>query len=133
MKKLEKQIISGIYDFEAKYTVTQILVRLILMTVMMVMVLLLLGLILDSLYQQGSLALLEIFFEDSEILKENIGNVWETLFYEAPWFEIIIAIIIFNLIIVTIIRILLKLRRIKNKISFLLRYWIENLYEKWKS
>src|SRR3990167_9935040 len=95
MRQLERKIIKGVYFFETRQTLLQLIIRLLAIISFSLGGILLGVIIVQELRQQQTLDIFEIFFEDLIIIRENIGEVMATFFLEAPIFEIILVIISF--------------------------------------
>lgn len=123
MSQLEKKILKGVYSFETKQTLTDLLLRLISIISFTLGGLMLIVFILEELAQQQTMDVFEIFSEDIETIRENFLEVIGTFFQEAPKGEILIALLTIILAIVLILKIMLNFARVKNKLKSLIKYW----------
>ena len=123
MKKLEKKILKKVYSFETKDTLTNISLRLILMTGLTILVILFLTLTFEELNQQQTLDIFEIFYEDFIIFKENIFEVATTLFRELPIIEAFFSLAITVILFFLLIKFIYNFVKIKNKIYSIIKYY----------
>ena len=123
MKKLEKKILKKVYSFETKDTLTNISLRLILMTGLTILVILFLTLTFEELNQQQTLDIFEIFYEDFIIFKENIFEVATTLFGELPIIEAFFSLAITVILFFLLIKFIYNFVKIKNKIYSIIKYY----------
>src|SRR3989344_4455218 len=121
MKKLEKKILKKVYSFETKDTLTNISLRLILMTGLTILVILFLTLTFEELNQQQTLDIFEIFYEDFIIFKENIFEVATTLFGELPIIEAFFSLAITVILFFLLIKFIYNFVKIKNKIYSIIK------------
>lgn len=125
MKKLEKKILKEVYSFESKQTLLKIIFRLIAVISFTSGVILLLGVISESLNQQKTFSIFELFFEDLEIIRENIWDLVNIFMYEAPIYEILTVFIIIVILIILFIKFVINFTRIKNKLIWLVKFFLE--------
>lgn len=82
--KLEKDIIDNIYRFEKKRTQRDIVTYVISFLITLIFLIGLSIILLMILYQQDTLSLFELFGEDADIIKQNIGDVLQVFYIELP-------------------------------------------------
>ena len=124
MKRLEKKILKGVYSFETRQTLSQLILRLLAIMSFTLGGFMLAGVIVKVLIQQQTLDVFEIFFEDIDTIRENIWEVVGTFLQEAPKFEILIAILTVILAVVLVFKFILNFVKIKNKLSSLVKFWL---------
>lgn len=123
MKNLEKKIIKKIYYFETRQTLCQLFFRLGVMIGLTVLGIFLITFTIRELTQLQTLDLLEIFFEDVGVIKENIWEVSGTILQEIPAAEILFAISSLILAVVLLVKLMQNFVKVKNKINSLINFW----------
>jgi heme/copper-type cytochrome/quinol oxidase subunit 4 len=119
MKKLEDKILDKVYSYEKKRTTVQILYSVCFTVVIVILSVQLILWILEALTEQGTLPLVELFMDDTETLKDNIGYLINIVYEDTPKhlvFFLILAIITLIIIGVMAGRKLPKIRRKIRKI-----------------
>ena len=123
MRQLERKIIKGVYFFETRQTLLQLIIRLLAIISFSLGGILLGVIIVQELRQQQTLDIFEIFFEDLIIIRENIGEVMATFFLEAPIFEIILVIIALIATSFLVLKFIQNFSRVKNKVNSIIKFW----------
>ena len=124
MKTLEQKIIKKVYYLETRQTLSQLFYRLTLMIGLTIAGIFLIIFTIRELTQLQTLDLLEIFFEDLGVIKENIWEVIDIIFLEAPAWEILFAIISLILFLILLSKFIRNFSKVKNKISSLIKFWL---------
>lgn len=123
MSKLEKKILKKVYSFETKQTLSQLILRLLLMVSLTTIAILFVTIVMDELREQQTLDMLEIFNENYVIIKENIMEVLTTFFQELPMIETLFIALIVFIFLVLFLKFILNFTKIKNKIQAIIKYW----------
>lgn len=124
MKNLEKKIIKKVYYFETRQTLGQLFFRLGVMIGLTIIGIFLITFTIRELTQLQTLDLLEIFFEDVGVIKENIWEVFGTILQEIPAAEILFAISSLILAVILLVKLMQNFVKVKNKINSLINFWI---------
>jgi len=123
MRQLERKIIKGVYFFETRQTLLQLIIRLLAIISFSLGGILLGVIIVQELRQQQTLDIFEIFFEDLIIIRENIGEVITTFFLEAPVVEIVLVIFALIATSFLVLKFIQNFSRVKNKVSSIIKFW----------
>ena len=123
MRQLEKKIIKRVYFFETRQTLLQLIIRLIAIISFSLGGILLGVIIVQELIEQQTFDVLEIFFEDLGIIRENIREVTATFFLEAPIFEIVLAISALIATVFLVLKFIQNFSRVKNKVNSIIKFW----------
>lgn len=119
MKKLEDKILDKVYTYETKNIAKKgiaFFLILILTTITGI-------LLITQLAYQGTFDLLQIFQEDSEVIRENIRQVLIDIWHEMPqesFYPFLFLLILLGIGLVIIIR---NFTVIKKKMRSLITYW----------
>ena len=124
MKTLEQKIIKKVYYLETRQTLSQLFYRLTLMIGLTIAGIFLIIFTIRELTQLQTLDLLEIFFEDVGVIKENIWEVFGIILQEIPAAEILFAIISLILFLILLSKFIRNFSKVKNKISSLIKFWL---------
>jgi len=122
MKKLENKIIDKIYRFETKRTLTEILLRIagIFCVGLMVGIL---GMILWlDLVEQQTFDLLQLFQEDTAIIRKHLLDVLTIFYQEIPKTEFVLiltGLLIFISLTVVSVK---KIKSIRNRLSAIINF-----------
>jgi len=122
MKKLENKIIDKIYRFETKRTLTEILLRIagIFCVGLMVGIL---GMILwVELVEQQTFDLLQLFQEDTAIIRKHLLDVLTIFYQEIPKTEFVLiltGLLIFISLTVVSVK---KIKSIRNRLSAIINF-----------
>ena len=123
MRQLERKIIKGVYFFETRQTLLQLIIRLLAIISFSLGGILLGVIIVQELRQQQTLDIFEIFFEDLIIIRENIGEVITTFFLEAPVVEIVLVIFALIATSFLVLKFIQNFSRVKNKVNSIIKFW----------
>jgi len=123
MRQLEKKIIKGVYFFETRQILLQLIIRLMAVISFSLGGILLGVIIVQELIQQQTFDVLELFFEDLGIIRENIGEVIATFFQEAPIVEIILSIFAMITTSFLVLKFSQNFSRVKNKVNSIIKFW----------
>ena len=123
MRQLERKIIKGVYFFETRQTLLQLIIRLLAIISFSLGGILLGVIIVQELRQQQTLDIFEIFFEDLIIIRENIGEVMATFFLEAPVVEIVLVIFALIATSFLVLKFIQNFSRVKNKVNSIIKFW----------
>ena len=121
MKKLEKKILKKVYFWEAKRTVFDLVLKIILFFSSGLFLFILGQIFFEILVEQKTLDLLNFFNEDFEVVKKYFLENIFILFFEIPKFLLLLILIflsIFSLVILTLIK---NFYTLKNKIKSFLK------------
>jgi len=121
MKKLEKKILKKVYFWEAKRTIFDLVLKMILFFSSGLFLFILGQIFFEILAEQKTLDLLNFFNEDFEVVKKYFLDNIFILFFEMPKFLlllILIFLVIFSLVILTLIK---NFYTLKNKIKSFLK------------
>ena len=128
MKTLEEKIIQKVYYLETRQTLSQLFYRLTLMTGLTIAGIFLIIFTIRELTQLQTLDLLEIFFEDLGVIKENIWEVFGIILQEIPAAEILFAIISLVLSVILLSKFVYNFGKLKNRISSLIKFWFHRVW-----
>ena len=121
MKKLEKKILKKVYFWEAKKTVFDLVLKMILFFSSGLFLLIFGQIFFEILDEQKTLDLLNFFNEDFEVVKKYfLDNVF-IFFFEMPKFLLLLLLLffaIFSLVILTLIK---NFYILKNKVKSFLK------------
>lgn len=123
MKKLEKKILKKVYFFETRQTLSELVIRLLAMVSLILGSILLCVFVVRELIQQQTLDVLEIFFEDLGVIKENVGEVTSTFLQELPKVEMLLAIVAIILSFLLVVKFMHNFAKVKNKINSIVKFW----------
>lgn len=119
----EKEILKNVYKYEAKRTYKMILTIWIIFIVAQFLIVITGSALYDILKQQQTLDLLQIFNENFEVIRDNIGDVLYTFYVESPQ----LLVLLFGVVLLTFFGIILfvikNFRKIKNRISSMNNYF----------
>jgi len=122
MKKLEKKILKKVYFWEAKRTVFDLVLKIILFFSSGLFLFILGQIFFEILVEQKTLDLLNFFNEDFEVVKKYFLENIFILFFEIPKFLLLLILIflsIFSLVILTLIK---NFYTLKNKIKSFFKF-----------
>lgn len=123
MKKLEDRIVKKVYKLETKNTLINIVFKSTAFIILVFFIFILGSTMMDILTEQKSFAFLDIFKENSEVIKKYLVDNLSTFYLEIPK-EILglllIAIILFIFIILTIVK---NFTKIKNKVFSIYKFY----------
>lgn len=123
MKKLEKKILKKVYFWEAKKTVFDLVLKMILFFSSGLFLLIFGQIFFEILDEQKTLDLLNFFNEDFEVVKKYfLDNVF-IFFFEMPKFLLLLLLLffaIFSLVILTLIK---NFYILKNKVKSFLKFF----------
>lgn len=120
---IEKEIIQNIYTFESKRTMRNIFFFAALIIALVLLILLSAELTYEILNEQQTLALLQVFQEDLEIIKENFGNILDTFWQESPQFLLFLLFFFIMAFLTTLYLIAVNFKKIKNRIISAKKYF----------
>ncbi|OGK23161.1 hypothetical protein A2954_00535 [Candidatus Roizmanbacteria bacterium RIFCSPLOWO2_01_FULL_37_12] len=126
MKKFEKKILKGIYTFETKQTLLQLILRLLAIVSFSLGGVMWIYIIIQKLIYQETLDLFEIFKEDLLIIRENFWEVIGIFSEEAPVIEILLAICTVILSIFLILNFIQNFAKVKHKLDSIIRFWLNH-------
>jgi hypothetical protein len=113
----EKEILKKVYKYEAKRTYKMILTLWIGFILVQFFIVITASALYQTLNQQQTLDLFQLFGEDFDVIRENIIDVLYTFYVESPqlllFFFILLLLAIFGIILFVI----KNFRRIKNRLS----------------
>jgi len=123
MKKLEKKILKKVYFWEAKRTLFDLVLKIILFFSSGLFLLIFGQIFFEILNEQKTLDLLNFFSEDFEVVKKYfLDNVF-IFFFEMPKFLLLLLLLflaIFSLVILTLIK---NFYILKNKVKSFLKFF----------
>jgi len=123
MKKLEKKILKKVYFWEAKRTIFDLFLKMILFFSSGLFLLIFGQIFFEILDEQKTLDLLNFFNEDFEVVKKYfLDNVF-IFFFEMPKFLLLLLLLffaIFSLVILTLIK---NFYILKNKVKSFLKFF----------
>ena len=123
MKKLEKDILKGVYVYETRQTLSQLFFRLLAIISFTIAGILWLYLIVQTLISQQTLDVFDIFREDLEVIRENFWEVFGIFTEEAPITEIILAIFTLVLPVFLTVKFIQNFAKVKNKLNSIIKFW----------
>lgn len=126
MKKLENKILKKVFVLETKRTTVEIIMRVVSILVLIGVVVFIIADIVNTLVQQQTLDVLQLFQEDREIVQKYFSEIMSTLYIELPKFEIVLSIVLFLAIVLFVLLFIKNFVRIKNKILILKKYWLKH-------
>src|SRR5690348_16125172 len=112
--QFEKEILKDVYKYEAKRTYKLILTLWIIFILAQFLIVIIGSSIYDTLKQQQTLDVLQIFGEDFEVIKANLGNVVSTLYTESPQLLVLLFGIVLAIFFGIIFFVIKNFRKIKN-------------------
>jgi hypothetical protein len=123
MKKLEKKILKKVYFWEAKRTIFDLFLKMILFFSSGLFLLIFGQIFFEILNEQKTLDLLNFFNEDFEVIKKYfLDNVF-IFFFEMPKFLLLLLLLFlatFSLVILTLIK---NFYTLKNKVKSFLKFF----------
>ena len=122
-KNLEEKIIRNIYTFEAKRTYRKIFFFAFIIVALAILISFLANLAYEILRDQQTLDLLKLFGEDTEIIRENIGNVIDTFWQESPQTLLFLLFFFIMAFLTTLYLIAVNFKKIKNRIISAKKYF----------
>lgn len=125
MKKLEEKIIKKVYQLETKKTAIDIIIRGAGMMILLLIFILFFSIIVDSLKEQHTLDVLQLFGEDKEVIGAYFFDSLYVIYEELPQYAVIIAVIVLLLFISGGLKIIQNYEKIKNRCRSILRYWLK--------
>ena len=123
MKKLEKKILKKVYFWEAKRTIFDLFLKMILFFSSGLFLLIFGQIFFEILNEQKTLDLLNFFSEDFEVVKKYFLDNIFIFFFEMPKFLLLLLLLflaIFSLIILTLIK---NFYILKNKVKSFLKFF----------
>jgi len=123
MKKLEKKILKKVYFWEAKKTVFDLVLKMILFFSSGLFLLIFGQIFFEILNEQKTLDLLNFFSEDFEVVKKYFLDNIFIFFFEMPKFLLLLLLLflaIFSLVILTLIK---NFYILKNKVKSFLKFF----------
>lgn len=123
---LDKEIISGVYDFEKKRTISGVIRYIFFILLFSIITISCLVITYSILKEQQTLDLLDLFFEDKEIIAQYLGDVLNIFYIEMPKEWVLILLISVLLLCVSLFIILKKSSVIKNRLQTLRKEEKEN-------
>lgn len=123
---LDKEIISGVYDFEKKRTISGVIRYIFFILLFSIITISCLVITYSILKEQQTLDLLDLFFEDKEIIAQYLGDVLNIFYIEMPKKWVLILLISVLLLCVSLFIILKKSSVIKNRLQTLRKEEKEN-------
>ena len=122
MKKLEKKILKKVYFWEAKKTVFDLVLKMILFFSSGLFLLIFGQIFFEILNEQKTFDLLNFFSEDFEVVKKYFLDYIFIFFFEMPKFLLLLLLLflaIFSLVILTLIK---NFYILKNKVKSFLKF-----------
>jgi ABC-type multidrug transport system fused ATPase/permease subunit len=123
MKKLEKKILKKVYFWEAKRTIFDLFLKMILFFSSGLFLLIFGQIFFEILNEQKTLDLLNFFSEDFEVVKKYFLDNIFIFFFEMPKFLLLLLLLflaIFSLVILTLIK---NFYTLKNKVKSFLNFF----------
>ncbi len=120
-KNLEKKILDKVYQFEAKRTTVEILLKITVFIFLSGLIFIFAKFFFNILKTQKTLDLLEIFKEDTEVLKRYFFDNLFLLFFELPKALLFILFIFLSLLVFLLLTVIKNFKKIKNRIKSLLK------------
>lgn len=124
MKQLEKKILRKVYLFETQNTLARLILRVLAILVFATGGVILVMAVVKQLVEQQTLDVLEIVFEDFDIVKAYIGEVVETLLQEIPKTHVLFALGAISIALILLLTIIKNFAKLRNKINSLSKYWL---------
>jgi hypothetical protein len=119
----EKDILKKVYKYEAKKTYKTILTLWIIFIIAQFLIVIIGSSLYDTLKQQQTLDLLQLFNEDFEVIRDNIADVLYAFYIESP----LLLTLLFGIVLITFFGIIFfvikNFRKIKNRLASINKYF----------
>ncbi len=123
MNKLEKKIVQKVYKLEARRTILEIIIRILLIVLFGFLGGVFLFQLVNQYRIQQTFDLLEIFNEDIEIIKEFFADVIDTFYQETPKETFVLVLIFIILLFIALLTFTRNYGKIKNRMRALMKFW----------
>lgn len=120
---LEKEILKKVYKYEAKRTYKMILTLWMGFIFVQFFIVITASALYQTLREQQTLDLLQLFGENIEVIKDNIADVLYTFYIESPQLLLFIFIILLLTIFGIIFFVIKNFKKIKNRLTSINNYF----------
>jgi predicted PurR-regulated permease PerM len=122
MSRLEDKIVNKVFEYETSQTKKEMVIR-VLLIVAFAFITGIFGFIVYSILdEQSTFDILQIFSQDSDIISQNIGDVFTVLSYEIPKFQTAIFILSLIIFFILLYIFVLNIGKISRKIRAIINY-----------
>ncbi len=125
--EIEKDIIKNVYQYEASRTYKTIFIVWAVFIVVQFLIVILGSSIYQTLKEQQTLDLFQLFSEDFDIIRENLGDVLYTLYLESPQLLLAILISLFLTMFGIIFFIIKNFKKIKNRFGSISKFYAKKM------
>lgn len=122
MTDLKKNIFQKVYIFETKRTAFELVLRIGSVIAALIAGALVFMSIIQKLLEQQTLDVFELFREETEIIRNNINEVLNTLYLEFPKYEVVVFATLTIISIVLVLIFIKNYKKIKNRVLWLQKY-----------
>lgn len=126
MKKLDKSILKTVYAFETEHTFFEFVLGILFIFICGILGVLAGIYVYQQLAYGQTLDLLELFSENTEVIKNYIWDVIAVFYEETPKLALLICIFFVIWAIVSLVFFIKKLKKLLTKIRSILSYWHYN-------
>lgn len=123
MKTLEKKIIKKTYELEARRTILDVINKSVFIGITGIAIILLGQHIYQTYQMQKTLDLLELFSEDTEIVRAYFLEIVKVFYEETPLEAVAVLLIVFILFCVVVLTSIKNFGTIRNRAKSLTKYW----------
>lgn len=114
---LDKKIIDRVYQYEKKRTLLTVFKYFFFITIFLIFLIILLTIIYNTLKEQETLDLFDIFQENYVVIKSYIWDVLQLVYEESPKFLIVLTLSFFVLLLLMLFLLKKNFNKIRNRIK----------------